>query len=144
MMVDDFTQMIKRLQKKIEYDEEKKYSKVVINEYRNPIHFGVLDHPDTIGQIKGPCGDSMKFCLNIEKGVIKEACFWTDGCGATIASGNMLIKMFIGKPLSDAINLTSEQLLDALHGLPKEHMHCTVLAVNTLQASIKNYQIKNK
>ena len=139
---DDFDQIIKQLQKKINEDEEKIFSDIVINEYRNPIYFGGLKQPHAIGQIKGPCGDTMKFNLIIEKGIIKDASFWTDGCGASIASGNMCIKMIKGKSIDVAIRITSEQLLDRLHGLPKGHKHCATLAVNTLHLTINNYQIK--
>jgi len=139
MVDDDFVKMIKQLQTKIEYDEEKTYSKVVISEYRNPTHFGILEHPDAVGIIKGPCGDTMKISLKIVSGIISDARFWTDGCGATLAAGNLLTKMIIGKTLQEANNVDSKHLLDALGGLPKEHNHCAVLAFKTLQKSIKNY-----
>lgn len=144
MIDDDFVKMVKQLQKKIEYDEEKIYSKVVVNQYRNPTHFGILDDPDIIGKVKGPCGDTMKVSLKIVNEVIKDACFWTDGCGATIASGNMLINMIKGKTLSEANDVTSEQLINALDGLPKEHLHCALLAVSTLHKSIKNFNNRKK
>ncbi len=136
---DDFEKMIKDIQSKIEQDEEKDYSKTVINEYRNPNNFGVIENPDAFGEIKGPCGDTMKISLRIEDGKIINACFWTDGCGASIACGSMLTKMITGKIVETALDITSEQLTDTLGGLPKEHLHCTVLTVNTLQEAIKNY-----
>jgi nitrogen fixation NifU-like protein len=139
MFEDDFVKMVKKLQKKIEYDEEQTYSKVVIKEYRNPINFGVLEHPNAVGVIKGPCNDTMKITLKIENGKIKDARFWTDGCGATLAAGNMLIKMVKGKTLQEANNVNPKQLIDTLEGLPKEHIHCALLAVNTLHKSIENY-----
>lgn len=139
MVDDDFVKMIKELQKKIEYEEGKIYSKTVIDEYCNPNHFGVLKNPDAMAQIKGSCGDTMKFYLKIVNEVIKEAFFWTDGCGATIASGNMLTKIILEKNLKEANTVTSKQLISALDGLPKENLHCAVLAVNTLRKSIKNY-----
>lgn len=139
MFEDDFVKMVKKLQKKIEYDEEQTYSKAVIKEYRNPINFGVLEHPNAVGVIKGPCNDTMKITLKIENGKIKDARFWTDGCGATLATGNMLIKMVKGKTLREANNVNPKQLIDTLEGLPKEHSHCALLAVNTLHKSIENY-----
>lgn len=142
MVDDDFVKMIKELQKKIEYEEGKIYSKVVIGEYRNPNHFGILKNPDAKARIKGPCGDTMEFYLKIVNEVIKEALFWTDGCGATIASGNMLTKIILGKNLKEANTVTSEQLISALDGLPKENLHCAVLAVNTLRKSIEKYYTK--
>ncbi|MBN2602854.1 MAG: iron-sulfur cluster assembly scaffold protein [Candidatus Thermoplasmatota archaeon] len=140
MIDDDFVKMVIELQKKIEYDEEKTYSKIVINEYRNPTNFGVIENPDAVGIIKGPCGDTMKITLKIAEDIIQEARFWTDGCGATLAAGNMITKMAKGKKLQDADNINSIQILDALDGLPKEHNHCALLAVNTLHKAIKIYK----
>jgi len=144
MTDDDFLKMLDELQRKIEYDEEQTYSKVVIREYRNPSNFGVLDDPDALGEIKGPCGDTMKISLKIENQKIKQAFFWTDGCGATIACGSILTKIIKGKTLQETNDFSSSQLLEALEGLPIEHHHCAILAINTLQKAIKNYNTESK
>ena len=139
---DHFEKLLEELQRKIEYDEEETYSKVVIREYRNPSNFGVIENPDALGEVKGPCGDTMRISLRIEDRKIKDACFWTDGCGATIACGSMLTKMIKGENLEEAADITSERLIDALEGLPEEHIHCSKLAVDTLQNAIENYHKK--
>ena len=139
---DHFEKLLEELQRKIEYDEEETYSKVVIREYRNPSNFGVIENPDALGEVKGPCGDTMKMSLRIEDRKIRDACFWTDGCGATIACGSMLTKMIKGENLEEAADITSERLIDALEGLPEEHIHCSKLAVDTLKKAIENYNKK--
>ena len=141
---DDFVKMVEDLQKKIEYEEEATYSQTVIREYRNPSNFGMIENPDAFGKVKGPCDDTMKISLRIEDRKIRDACFWTDGCGATIACGSMLTKMIKGENPERAADITSEKLTSALEGLPKEHMHCSKLAVNTLQKAIENYNKKKK
>jgi nitrogen fixation NifU-like protein len=138
-MNDDFEKWLEELQRKIEYEEEQTYSKIVIREYRNPSNFGDIENPDAVGKIKGPCGDTMKISLKIEKGRIKDVRFWTDGCGATIACGSMITKMIKGKTIDEAAGVTNEKLASALHGLPEEHLHCSKLAVDSLQKTIKNY-----
>ena len=102
MTDDKFVKLLEELQQKIEYEEEQAYSKVVIHEYRKPSNFGDIENPDAVGKIKGPCGDTMKISLRIEKGRIKDVGFWTDGCGATIACGSMLTKMIKGKTIDEA------------------------------------------
>ena len=139
----DFEKLLEELQRKIEYEEEATYSKVVIREYRNPSNFGVMENPDAVGVIKGPCGDTMKISLRIENERIIDACFWTDGCGATIACGSMLTKMIKGKTIEETADITEEQLTSALDGLPEEHMHCSKLAVNTFQKAIEKLITKN-
>ena len=139
---DHFEKLLEELQRKIEYEEEETYSKVVIREYRNPSNFGVIENPDALGEVKGPCGDTMRISLRIEDRKIKDACFWTDGCGATIACGSMLTKMIKGENLEEAVDITSGRLIDALEGLPEEHIHCSKLAVDTLKKAIENYNKK--
>ena len=134
---DGFVKMVEDLQKKIEYEEEATYSQTVIREYRNPSNFGIIENPDAFGEVKGPCGDTMKISLRVEDRKIRDACFWTDGCGATIACGSMLTKMIKGKIIKEVADITSERLINALEGLPEEHMHCSTLAVNTLQKAIE-------
>lgn len=143
MKDEDFVKMLEELQRKIEFEEEKTYSKIVIQEYRSPSNFGVLEVSDAIEAIKGPCGDTMKISLRVEDGRIIEAFFWTDGCGATIACGSMLTKMIKGKTIKEAADITSMKLTKALEGLPKEHNHCSKLAVNTLQKVLKRMKTEN-
>ncbi len=140
MAEDELEKTIKELQKKIDDDEEQTYSQVVMREYRNLTYFGILEHPDAVGVIKGPCGDTMKITLKIVNGKIQDARFWADGCGATLASGNMLIKIIKGKKIQEANTVTKTKLIDALEGLPQEHNHCALLAVNTMHKAIKNYK----
>jgi len=139
MVEDELLKTIKELQKKIDYDEEQTYSKVVIKEYRNPTNFGVLEHPDATGLIKGPCGDTMKITLKIVNGKIQDARFWTDGCGATLACGSMLTKMIKGKTPREALEVSQKDLIIKLNGLPTEHSHCAKLAVNTLHKALEQF-----
>ena len=136
---DDFEKMVAEIQRKIEREEELTYSKTVIAEYRNPNNFRKMKSPDALGKLKGSCGDTVKITLSIENEIIKDACFWTDGCGASIACGNMLTNMIKGKTIEEASAITSTKLIETLGDLPKEHKHCATLAVNTLREAIKDY-----
>ena len=141
---DSFEKIIKEIQRKIEYEEETEFSKKVINEYRNPSNFGVIDNPDAVGKTKGPCGDTMQIMLKIDNGKVTDVRFWTDGCGTSIACGSMLTKMIKGKTIEEIFAITSEKLNDELDGLPENHVHCTVLAVNTLKKTIEKLIDKEK
>jgi len=144
MIDDDFVKMVKELQKKIEYEEEAAYSPTVINEYRNPTGFGVLELPDAIGKVTGSCNDTMKITLKVEHGIINDARFWTDGCGATIACGSMLMKMVKGKSIEESSRISKDGLLKALNGLPKEHLHCAKLAIDSFYSTLKQLDKKGK
>jgi nitrogen fixation NifU-like protein len=134
-----FDELVDKLQKKIDEDEKNTYSKKVIKEYRNPVNFRPIEKPDAIGEIKGPCGDTMRIMLSIKEDVIEDAAFWTSGCGTSIACGNKLTSMVKGKKLNYAKNISNVDLVKNLDGLPKEHEHCAVLATDTLRKALKKY-----
>jgi len=138
-MDEDFEKLMEEIQRRIDREEEAIYPRKVIEEYRNPSNFGFVKNPDCYAEVKGWCGDTMKISLKIKNNRIVDACFWTNGCGATVASGSMLTKMIKGETVEKAAKVSDKKLLDALGGLPKEHQHCATLAVNTLQKAIKHY-----
>ena len=55
----------------------------------------------------------------------------------------MATEMIKGKPLSDALEITNKAIVEALDGLPKYKLHCSVLAEQAISAAIKNYYDKN-
>ena len=135
----DLEGWVKDLQKRIEKEEEQTYSKTVIEEYRNPINFGTMNKPDAYAEIIGPCKDTMKIYLKIKNNIITKGVFWTDGCGATIAAGNKLIKISLGKNIDTVSKISNKDLIESLDGLPDEHLHCAKLAADTIHKAIKNY-----
>jgi ATP-binding protein involved in chromosome partitioning len=101
-------------------------------------NMGSLENPDARGWVRGWCGDSMQIGLRLKGEIIQEARFNTDGCEATIACGCMLTRMVQKKTLAEAQQITSEDLIAALDGLPENHEHCAELAVNALRQAIIN------
>lgn len=138
----DFDRSIDEIQAQIIEEEKATYSEKVIEEYNNPKNVGRMTDPDAFGIIHGPCGDTMEFYLRIMDKEVSDITFMTDGCGATIACGSMLTTMVKGKDIDEVEGISNDDLLSTLGGLPEENLHCTVLAVNTLQEAIKNYHEK--
>ena len=133
--LDKFTQ---DLQKQIMEEVRRDYSKTVIDHWMNPRNFGKLDNPDGYGRITGPCGDTMEIFLKIKDKRIEDARFLTDGCGTSIACGSMIAELVKGKTIEQAKQITSDNLLKKIGGLPPLDEHCVVLATNTLQSAINN------
>jgi len=137
---DALDSLVKKLQDSIHREEEKTYSKEVIINYRNPTFFKKLTSPDSKAEITGPCGDTISLEITIKNGIIEDAGFSTDGCGPSIACGNKLCSMIVEKTLEEAGHVSSKHLRKSLGGLPKDHEHCSVLAVNTLKACLDSYK----
>jgi nitrogen fixation NifU-like protein len=78
----------------------------------------------------------MQIDLQIVDGRILDARFLADGCGATLACGSMLTKMACSKTLEQAKQISPDELLIALDGLPDDHLHCAELAVMTLREAV--------
>jgi nitrogen fixation NifU-like protein len=105
-----------------------------------PRHMGEMERPDGFAHVEGYCGDLITFYLRIADECISEITFTTDGCDATIASGEMLATLVMGKTLNEAERVTAEELLVALDGMPSNHTHCTELAVQTLREAIASHR----
>lgn len=48
----------------------------------------------------------------------------------------MITKMVCSKTISEAEKITPDELIGALGGLPKDHLHCAELAVMTLREAV--------
>ncbi len=105
-----------------------------------PRHQGTMVHPDAFARTQGYCGDLMAFYLRIQDDRISEITFTTAGCDATMAAGEMLASLVAGISLAEAERVTADGMLEALDGLPPNHVHCADLAVSTLCQAIANYQ----
>jgi nitrogen fixation NifU-like protein len=135
-MADDFDRAMAALQEQILQEARTYFSAKVVEEFYHPRNIGVMMEPDGYGSVLGPCGDTMDIYLRLDGQRIAKAAFMTDGCGATVACGSMLTQMVEGLSLAEAAAITPEGLAAALDGLPEEHTHCAVLAVQTLRTAI--------
>ena len=119
------------------------YSEKVMDHFRNPRNVGVLEDANGIGEVgNAKCGDIMKMYLKITDEVIEDVKFETFGCGSAIASSSMATELIKGKPVSEALNLTNQAVVEALDGLPAHKIHCSVLAEEAIKLALKDYSSK--
>ena len=120
------------------------YSDKVMDHFMNPRNVGFIENADGIGEIgNAKCGDIMKIYLKIENDIIVDAKFETFGCGSAIASSSMATEMIMGKPVSEALELTNKAVVEALDGLPAHKVHCSVLAEEAIKNALKDYFDRN-
>jgi nitrogen fixation NifU-like protein len=115
------------------------YSETVIDHARNPRNVGNIPQCDGFGQGTGECGDTLGIWLSVKNDRITRATFWTDGCGASIACGSITTVLATDCPVGAAGSIDRDAILDALDGLPEDHVHCAQLAADTLAMAIKDY-----
>lgn len=116
------------------------YSSKVMDYFRNPRNVGDMPDADGIGHVGNPiCGDIMELYIKVKDGVITDAKFKTFGCGAAIATSSMVTEMVKGKKLDEALKVTNAAVAEALGGLPKIKMHCSVLAEDAMKAAVDDY-----
>lgn len=117
------------------------YTEEVMDHFRNPRNVGPIENADAIGEVgNAKCGDIMRMYLKIGEGDIIENCtFETFGCGSAIATSSMATEMVKGHPISEAIKLTNQAVVEALGGLPANKIHCSVLAEQAIKAALVDY-----
>jgi len=125
---------------------EGQYSDKVMEHFRNPHNVGEIPDADGIGNVGNPvCGDIMRLYIKVDKNeIITDAKFKTFGCGAAIATSSMVTDLVIGKTVKEALNVSNRAVAEALGGLPKIKMHCSVLAEEALRSAINDYMAKSR
>ncbi|MCG2711930.1 MAG: iron-sulfur cluster assembly scaffold protein [Candidatus Omnitrophica bacterium] len=109
---------------------------------KHPQYFGRMNAPDGAAVLKGLCGDEMEFYLDIEDRIIQDVKFFTNGCEATIACGEIAARLAKGRSIDSALGISPKQVKDILKALPAEHSHCPILAISTLYRAIADYLLK--
>lgn len=122
------------------------YSDILMDHFKNPRNQGEIKDADGVGEVGNPvCGDMMKIYIMVgenDKGeeFLRDIKFQTLGCGAAIASSSMLTELAKGQKIDDALKISREQIAEKLGGLPKEKIHCSVLAAEGLRNAVANYR----
>jgi len=133
-----------RFEEFVEAEMRKVYSETAIDHAMNPRSVGYMENADGFAKVTGPCGDTMEIWLKVNNSTIADATFLTDGCGTTIAAGSMVTEMVKGKSVNQAREISQQNVLNSLGGLPEESQHCALLTANTLKAAIRDYLAMKK
>jgi len=126
------------------------YSTQTLEHFRHPHNYGLMKKADGIGEAGNIiCGDVMTLYIKVKKDkknndIIADIKFKTYGCAAAIATSSVITDLVKGKPLTLALKVNKNNIVDTLNGLPPIKIHCSILAIDALGEAIYQYLLKNK
>ncbi len=120
------------------------YTEKLIEHFKHPRNVGEIPDADGIGTIGDPsCGDSIRVFIKVAEGRLSEIKFQVYGCPAAIATTSILTEIVLGKTLEEAIEITDQDIVDALGGLPGPKIHCSNLGAEALFYAVMDYRSRN-
>ncbi len=121
------------------------YTDLVIEHFRNPRNIGEMEDADVTAKVGSvACGDLIKLYVKIDDDTkkIEDISFESYGCAANIATSSMMTELVKGKTIEEARRVTYKTIAEALGGLPKVKVHCSVLSRQSLDAAFMKWEVK--
>jgi len=114
------------------------YRDYILEHYRRPHNFGVLDAPTASFEGANPlCGDRITMQLGIRDGVVAEIAFTGRGCAISQASASLLTDEIMGMPVDKAEAFRADDLLDLLGiDISPARLKCAMLSLETLEHAL--------
>ncbi len=110
------------------------YRDYILEHYRRPHNFGVLDAPTASYEGSNPlCGDRITMMLGIKDGVVDEVAFTGRGCAISQASASLLTDEIKGKTVEEVEKLTPDDVLDLIGvEISPARLKCALLSLDTV------------
>ena len=117
------------------------YSLTFKDHLANPRNVGELPDANATAEETNPvCGDRLRLSLVVKDDRVESVRYLAYGCPPTLVCGSVLTDLISGQTVTEAMNLTREDLLRAIGGLPSRKHHAAALAIETLRAALTSLQ----
>lgn len=117
------------------------YNDTVIRHFENPQYTGEIEDADAVVSVGNPeCGDMMKLYIKVADDRIADIRYKTFGCAAAIATSSVGAELANGKSLDEAAAITSDDIVDALGGLPEKKILCSTLFPEAIRQAVAKYR----
>ena len=115
-------------------------------------HLGEIEDPDGFGEHGSiACGDALRFTFRVDRHPtdpkqdrITEARYLTFGCTSAIAASEALCAIIEEGNFTpiEALEITNQDIVKYLDGLPQAKIHCSVMGAEALEAAVFNWAQK--
>lgn len=120
------------------------YSQKVIDHFLNPRNVGEIPDADGIGTMGDTsCGDYLQVFIKIKDNRLSDVKFKVFGCPAAIATSSIMTELAIGKTLEEGLQLSDQDIVEALGDLPDVKIHCSNLGAGALHDAIMDYILRS-
>jgi nitrogen fixation NifU-like protein len=119
----------------IEFPMDDLYRDYILELYRRPHNFGVVEDADAWYEGANPlCGDRITLMLGVKDGIVDRVGFTGRGCAISQASASLLTDEIKGKPLTEVSAFRADDLLDLLGiEISPARLKCAMLSHDSLQ-----------
>ena len=115
-----------------------RFSSTVKEYARYPINQGEPETFDLKGQASvNGSPPFVAIFLRLEEDLVVEARHTSHGCGVTTAACSVLTEMAMGKSTQQCLQITCDDLLEELEGLPPDKQHCAKIATSALHNAVQ-------
>ena len=118
------------------------YSNTAVDYFFDQPNMGILDDADSMAEITGPCGDTMRIYMKISDGIVEDAKYQVLGCPGAVSAAMAAVDLIRGKAVEDAMQLKDRDIYRKLEEIPEQKQDCIRLAVKTLVKALEDYQVK--
>jgi len=122
---------------------EDMYREHILDHYKHPRNFGVLDPASVDHEANNPlCGDQIRLTFVVNaKDEVEDVKFTGRGCAISQASASLLTSRIKGKPLSEIKTIDRDQVVQML-GIPISpvRLKCALLSLAVLREGIEIYE----
>jgi nitrogen fixation NifU-like protein len=119
------------------------YSAKLLDHFQNPRNAGEVEAPDATARLENPaCGDILELSVRLEKTKLEgkrivDIRFRAKGCVPAMACASALTELIQDKSIEQARQVSREELVGKVGGLPPASAHASHLAMDTLAALLR-------
>ncbi len=121
-------------------DFEHMYREVILDHYKHPHNYGVIEEPDAHAEGQNPlCGDEVSISVRFgpDGETIEDVRFEGRGCAISQASTSMLTDIVKGRKAADVADLQKDELLEEIGiQLTPIRLKCALLGLGVLKVAL--------